>query len=85
VRGVLLLLTLVAAPVLANGTASATISISLTILEPNTSIHQAAETDVCARLLEDDPVAYLESSCAMVVANHQVLQADPNLLIVEPI
>lgn len=90
-RFVLLLLTLVATltvvatPVMANGSASATISISVTIAEQNMSIHRAAETDVCARLLEEDPAAYLESSCAMTVANHQVFQPAPDLLLVEPI
>ena len=84
-RLLLLVLALIATPVLANGGASASIQISVQVPEQPVSMQLAASNDPCARLLEEDPGAYLASNCAVLIANHQVSQPQPDLLLVEPI
>lgn len=84
-RTLLLLLIFFASPAMADGNVSATITISVRILDQNSSLQAAAENDVCARLLKEDPATYLESSCSWIVANHEVSQPGENLLLIEPI
>ncbi len=84
-RLLLLLLIFISAPALAGGSASATITISVIIHDQGSTVQAASETNVCAQLLTEDPDAYLESNCGLIVANHKVTQPDENLLLVEPI